>query len=205
MDPKWLQWAKALESIAQNGLTFAHDPFDRDRYTQLQRITAEIVSSNSDADFAKVLELFQQEQGYATPKVDVRAAVFRADEILMVCEREDGLWSLPGGYADVGEPPSQVAVREILEETGYSTKAVRLLAVYDRDLRDHPPQLFHTYKIFLQCELLDENPKPETDSAGAAFYPLGKLPPLSLTRVTEAEITRMFDHLHDPSLPADFD
>ena len=162
-------------------------------------------SSYSDANFTEVLDLFQRGQGYATPKVDVRAAVFRNNEILMVREREDGRWSLPGGWADVGEPPSQVAVREIMKESGYRTRAVRLLAIYDRDRRKHPPLPFHVYKIFLQCDLLDENPKPHAECADAAFFPEGKLPELSLTRVTEAEIARMFEHLRDPSLPADFD
>ena len=126
MNPKWLQWAKLLQSIAQNGLTFAQDPYDRDRYTQLQRIAAEIMSTHSGAEFPQLLDLFQQERGYATPKVDVRAAVFRHNEILLVREREDGRWSLPGGWADVGESPSQVAVREIMEESGYSARAVKL-------------------------------------------------------------------------------
>lgn len=205
MDPKWLQWAKTLQSIAQNGLTFAQDPYDRERYTQLQRVVAEIISSNSGANFSQVLDLFQREQGYATPKVDVRAAVFRNNEILMVLEREDGRWSLPGGLADVGETPAEVAEREVSEESGYRTRASRLLAVYDRDRRGHPPLPFHAYKIFLQCDLLDGNPKPNAECADAAFFAEGKLPELSLTRVTPAEIARMFEHLHDPSLPADFD
>ncbi|MGO8815457.1 MAG: NUDIX hydrolase [Terriglobia bacterium] len=205
MNPKWLQWAKLLQSIAQNGLTFAQDPYDRDRYTQLQRIAAEIMSTQSGTEFPQLLELLQQERGYATPKVDVRAAVFHHDEILMVREREDGRWSLPGGWADVGESPSQVAVREIMEESGYSARAVKLVAVLDRDQRGNPAAPFHVYKIFLQCDLLSENPKPNPECSEVAFFPEGKLPELSTSRVTEAEIARMFAHMHDPSLPADFD
>jgi ADP-ribose pyrophosphatase YjhB (NUDIX family) len=205
LDPNWLQWAKTLQSIAQNGLTFAQDPYDRGRYTQLQKVAVEIMSGYSGAEHTQVLDLFRREQGYATPKVDVRAAVFRENEVLMVLEREDGRWSLPGGWADVGEPPSQVAVREILEESGYRTRAVRLLAIFDRDRRGHPPLPFHVYKIFFQCELLDGNPQPEIECAQAAFFPQEKLPELSLTRVTEEEVARMFEHLHDPTLPAEFD
>jgi len=205
LDPKWLQWAKLLQSIAQNGLTFAQDPYDRERYTQLQKIVAEIMSSHSGADFTQVLDLFQREQGYATPKVDVRAAVFRNNEVLLVREQEDGRWSLPGGWADVGETPAEVAEREVLEESGYRTRAVRLLAIYDRDRHGHRPLPFQVYKIFLQCDLLDKNPKPNAECGDAAFFPEGKLPELSLTRVTQAEVARMFEHLHDPLLPADFD
>jgi ADP-ribose pyrophosphatase YjhB (NUDIX family) len=191
--------------MAQNGLTFTQDPFDRERYTQLQKVAAEIMSDSSGAEFTQVLDLFQREQGYATPKVDVRAAVFRENKILMVLEREDGRWSLPGGWADVGETPTENAEREVMEESGYRTRAVKLLAIYDRDRRGHPPLPFHVYKIFLQCDLLDENPKPNAECSEAAFFPEGKLPELSLTRVTQAEIARMFEHLRDPLLPADFD
>ncbi|MFZ0963234.1 MAG: NUDIX hydrolase [Terriglobia bacterium] len=205
MDPRWLQWAKTLQSIAQNGLTFAQDPFDRERYTQLQKVAAEIISAHSGADFAQVLDLFQREQGYATPKVDVRAVVFRKGEILLVLEREDGRWSLPGGWADVGETPAEVAAREVMEESGYCTRAVKLLAVYDRDRHAHPPLPFHVYKVFLQCNLIEDNPQPHADCADAAFFPEGKLPALSLTRVTEAQVARMFAHLRDPLLPADFE
>jgi len=205
LDPKWLQWTKTLQSIAQNGLTFAQDRYDRERYTHLQRVAAEMMSAYSGTDFAHILDLFQKEQGYATPKVDVRAAVFRDNEILMVLERDDGRWSLPGGWADVGETPSEVAEREVLEESGYRSRAVRLLAVYDRDRQGHPPLPFHVYKIFLLCDLLDASPKPNADCGDAAFFAEGKLPELSLTRVTQAEIARMFEHLHDPLLPADFE
>ena len=205
MDPKWLQWTKTLHSIAQNGLSFAQDLYDRERYTQLQRVAAEIMSAYSGTDFTQVLDLFQGQQGYATPKVEVRAAVFRNDEILMVLEREDDRWSLPGGWADVGQTPSEVAVRETLEESGYRTRAVRLLAVYDRDRQGHPPLPFHVYKIFLQCDLLDMNPMPNAECGDAAFFQEGKLPELCTTRVTQAEIARLFQHLHDPLLPADFD
>jgi len=205
VDPKWLQWAKRLEAIAQNGLTYAHDPFDHARYSELQAMAAEMMSSHSEADFAQVLDLFKREQGYTTPKVDVRAAVFRHDQILMVREREDGLWSLPGGWADVGEPPSAVAEREVWEESGYRTRATRLLAVYDRDRNGHPPLPFHVYKIFLHCELVDETRSPGAECADAAFFPEGNVPELSVTRVTAAQVARMFAHLHDPLLPADFD
>jgi ADP-ribose pyrophosphatase YjhB (NUDIX family) len=205
VDPKWLQRAKTLQSIAQNGLAFAQNPYDRERYTLLQRVAAEIMSAHSGTDVAQVLDLFQRERGYATPKVDVRAAIFRNNQILMVLERDDGRWSLPGGWADVGETPAEVAEREVLEESGYRTRAVKLLAVYDRDRQGHPPLPFHVYKIFLQCDLLDDSPTPHADSSDAAFFPEGKLPELSLTRVTQAEIARMFEHLHDPWLVADFD
>ena len=135
MRPKWLDWTQRLMAIAQNGLTFAEDPFDRQRYEQIRDIAAEIGSDHSDADAEQVRNLFTQDAGYATPKIDVRAAVFEDGRILLVRERSDGLWTLPGGWADVGESPSVAAVREVREEAGYECRPVRLLAIYDRD---HP-------------------------------------------------------------------
>lgn len=205
MEPKWLEWSRTLQAIAQNGLTFAQDPYDRARYTQIQKVAAEIMSSYSGTSFTQVLGLFEKEQGYATPKVDVRAAVFRNNEVLMVREQEDGCWSLPGGWADVREHPSAVAEREVMEESGYRARTTRVLAIYDRDLHKHPPLPFHVYKVFFLCELLDEHPAPNAECTEVGFFPLANLPKLSLSRVNEAEINRMFEYLHDPSLPADFD
>ena len=205
MKSKWLEWARTLQSMSQIGLTYANDPFDCARYTQLQKIAAEMMSAATEGQAADVLSLFKREEGYATPKVDVRAAVFRSGEILMVRENDDGRWSLPGGWADVAEPPSSVAQREVMEEAGYSTRATKLLAILDRDRSGHPPLPFHIYKIFLQCELLDERPQAPAECTEVGFFAEGHLPELSVSRVTEAQVTRMFRHLHDPQLPADFD
>ncbi len=128
MPPQWLEWAKRLQAIAQNGLTYAHDPFDIERYEATRRIAAEIVAAHSDIDLNSVSDLFANEKGPATPKVDMRAAVFRDDAILLVKERSDGLWSLPGGWADVNESPAKAIEREVYEESGYRTCAVKLLA-----------------------------------------------------------------------------
>ena len=205
MDFKWLQWAKVLQAIAQNGLTFSQSPYDRDRYTKLQHVASEIMSTYSGADFSRVLNFYRYEQGYATPKVDVRAAVFRNDDVLMVREREDGRWSLPGGWAGVGEPPSSVAVREVWEESGFRARILKLMAVYDRDRRGHPPLPFHVYKMFFLCDALDGSPTPNAECSEAGFFAEGNLPELSLTRVNEAELARAFAHHRQPSLPTDFD
>lgn len=145
-----------------------------------------------------------------TPKVAVNGAVFRDNAILLVRERRDGLWTLPGGWADVNESPSRAAEREIVEESGYQTRAVRLLALYDRDhpRHGHSPQPFHVYKLFFQCELLDGFaaqllPHGETDAA--AFFRAGELPPLSLARVTPSQVARFFDLYANPHWPTDFD
>lgn len=205
MDTKWLEWAKKLQAIAQNGLTYTENPFDVERYKSLQAISAEMMATYSNQEPSYVLNLFNQETGYATPKVDVRGAVFRGDTLLFVKEREDGCWTLPGGWADVGDSPTQVAVREIQEESGYLTRAVKLLAVYDRDRQGHPPLAHYVYKLFFQCELLSGSPLPSIETEEVAFFGEHEIPQLSLGRVLPAQIQRVFQHYRNPNLPTDFD
>ena len=205
MDTKWLEWAKKLQAIAQNGLTYTENPFDVERYKSLQAISAEMMATYSNQEPSYVLNLFNQETGYATPKVDVRGAVFRGDTLLFVKEREDGCWTLPGGWADVGDSPSQVAVREVQEESGYLTRAVKLLAVYDRDRQGHPPLAHYVYKLFFQCELLSGSPLPSIETEEVAFFGEHEIPQLSLGRVLPAQIQRVFQHYRNPNLPTDFD
>jgi len=204
MDAKWADWAKRLSAVAQNGLTYAQNVFDRERYNSVRNIAAEIMAAHTGVDTDTVLDFFAREDGYATPKVDVRAVVFRAAALLFVKEPEDGRWSLPGGWADVGESPSEAVVREVLEEAGYETRAVKLLAVYDRNKHDHPPISHHAYKLFIRCEPLSSSPTASAE-AEAKFFEEGAIPELSVTRVTTAQIARLFDHYRHPDWPADLD
>lgn len=205
MDTRWLEWAKKLQAIAQNGLTYTQNPFDVERYKSLQAITAEMMATYSNLEPSYVLDLFNQEIGYATPKVDVRGAVFRGDTLLFVREREDGCWTLPGGWADVGDSPSEVAVREVQEESGYLTHAVKLLAVYDRDRQGHPPLAHYVYKLFFQCELISGSPSPSIETDEVAFFSENEIPELSLGRVLPTQIKRLFQHHRNSNLPTDFD
>lgn len=205
MNPKWLEWAKKLQAIAQTGLTYTQSPYDVERYKSLRAIAAEIMATHADVEPEYVLDLFAREVGYATPKVDVRGVVFRDRTVLLVREREDGCWTLPGGWADIGDSPSEVAVREIYEESGYHTRVVKLLAVYDRDRHGHPPLVHHAYKMFFQCELLGGSPSPSIETDEVAFFSEDKIPQLSLTRVVPTQIARIFQHYRQPDLPTDFD
>lgn len=206
MDYKWLEWAKKLQAIAQNGLTYTQNPFDIERYESLQAIAAEIIATYSNTEPGFVLDLFaRQVGGYATPKVDVRGAVFRDDTLLFVREREDGCWTLPGGWADVGDSPGEVAVREVYEESGYTTRAVKLLAVYDRDRQGHPPLAHYVYKMFFQCELVGGSASPSIETDEVAFFAEDEIPQLSLTRVLPTQVARVFQYYRQPELPADFD
>jgi ADP-ribose pyrophosphatase YjhB (NUDIX family) len=205
MNSQWLDWIKRLQAIAQTGLTYARDLYDIERYQQIREIAAEIAAGHSDGELAFIRGLFANQVGYATPKVDVRGAVFRDDMILLVKERSDGGWTLPGGWADVGDSPGDAVVREIAEESGYQTRAVKLLACYDRNKHGHPPYPFHAYKIFFLCELIGGAAMTNGETEAVEFFCEDALPELSLTRVMPTQITRLFAHYRHPEWPADFD
>jgi ADP-ribose pyrophosphatase YjhB (NUDIX family) len=202
---KWLEWMQRLQAIAQTGLTYARDPFDVERYEAVREVAAEMAATHTDADVTHVRDLFAGEVGHATPKVDVRAVVFRGEAILLVRERAEGLWTLPGGWADIGESAGEAVVREAYEESGYRTRAVKLLALYDRNKHAHPPYPFHVFKLFFQCELIGGEPTHSMETDGVEFFRENELPELSIMRVTAAQIARFFEHLRHPDWPTDFD
>ncbi len=205
MDPKWLEWAKSLQTMSQTGLTYAKDPYDIERYKIIRDMAAEMMATQTDADYAYIKGLFSREEGYATPKVDVRAATFRDNRVLLVKERSDGGWTLPGGWADVGEGPSEATAREVREESGYEVRVTRLLALYDKAKHDHPPSPYYTYKVYFDCELVGGTSSDSNETDGVDFFDVKKLPPLSLERITPALIARLFELHQNPSLPTDFD
>lgn len=206
MEPNWLDWAKRLQAIAQNGLTFTEGHFDVERYEQVRQIAAEMLADKTDAKTEDVLELFVREQGYATPKVDVRGATFRDGKILLVKETSDGKWSLPGGWADAGESPSESVEREFWEESGFSVKAKRLAAVYDRSKHPHKPLMhYHVYKLFFICEITGGEATTSCETEEVAFFDENDLPELSITKILPEQIARMFEYHRRPELPVDFD
>ncbi len=204
--PPWLTWARRLQAIAQSGLTYCKDKFDIQRYHEIRTIAAEMMNTGAALPSSDALEkLFAQQSGYATPKIDVRVAAFRDNQILLVRELEDGCWTLPGGWADVGEPPSLAAAREVREESGYEVRITKLAALYDRDLHEHPPYAFHSYKAFFLGELTGGAPQDSHETADAQFFAEDNLPPLSLSRVTPRQIAHLFEHFRNPALPTSFD
>lgn len=206
MEPQWLEWARRLQSLAQAGLAYTEGPFDRERYEALRDLAAEIVAAGSETELPVVRDLFKAEQGYLTPKVDVRGVVFQDDRVLLVRELLDGgRWTLPGGWADVTDSPREAVEREVWEESGYRARAVKLLAVYDRRRHGHPPHLFTIYKFFFLCEITGGAPATSLETAGATFFAEDALPELSLGRVTPSELTRLFEHHRHPEWPTDFD
>ena len=204
--PQWLAWARRLQAIAQCGLTYCKDKFDIQRYGEIRDIAAEMMATTAALPSdAPLQDLFAQQAGYATPKIDVRTAVFRDGRILLVREIEDGSWTLPGGWADVGEPPSVAAARETQEESGYEVRITKLAALFDRDLQGHAPHPFHAYKLFFLAELRGGTAQDSHETADAQFFAEDQLPPLSLSRVTPRQVAHMFEHYRNPALPTSFD
>jgi ADP-ribose pyrophosphatase YjhB (NUDIX family) len=194
-----------LRRIAQAGLAYSESHYDLDRYSELLKLAAEVAAGRFDAPASRIEDLLRAEPGYPTPKVDVRAVVVHEGKLLLVREISDGRWSLPGGWADVGESAADVTVREVLEETGYVVRARRLLALYDRAKHEHPRDLWWVYKVFFQCELTGGEARPSHETVDVAFFTPEELPPLSVPRNTEKQIRRMLELVAHPDWPADFD
>jgi ADP-ribose pyrophosphatase YjhB (NUDIX family) len=204
-EPAWLAVGRELKAIAQIGLTFSGDAFDRQRYERIRELSAALIANGSDADTAKVLELFRHDAGYATPKVDVRGAAFRDGRVLMVREVSDGGWTLPGGWADVNQTAAECVIREISEESGFQARALKLAAVHDYRKRHPPRHIDSIYKMFFICELVGGSPRPSHETSDVGFFSPGELPKLSMGRTTAEQIELMFRHAERPDLPTDFD
>jgi ADP-ribose pyrophosphatase YjhB (NUDIX family) len=192
MNNKWIQWATTLQSIAQAGLTFSENSYDLDRYRQIRALSVEIMNEYTGVSHERLEELFAGETGYQTPKTDIRSAVFKDDKILLVREKVDGAWSLPGGWADVNSSPSESALRECREEAGAIVKPKRIIAIHEASKHNNPLNPYSIYKIFFECELIETTFHENTETMEAGFFPLNELPPLSTDRTTAAQIEMCF-------------
>jgi ADP-ribose pyrophosphatase YjhB (NUDIX family) len=203
--PDWLRFAQRIQAIAQTGLTYAHDPYDRERYEELRGIAVAMVSGALTVPPEEVRVVLASGVGYPTPKVDVRAVVFRGEELLLVRERRSGRWTFPGGWADVGDTPSLAAERETLEESGYRVRAVKVLAFLDKSRHEHPPSPDYTYKVLIGCRLEGGEPVTSHEIDAVGFFARDARPDLDLDRTTPGQIALAWTHLADPSRPTDFD
>ncbi|TWT08008.1 NUDIX hydrolase [Planococcus sp. CPCC 101016] len=199
MSLQWLEWAKRIQALSQSGLTYSRSVHDVERYEELRSISVEILAEHTGMDMQQVKELFAVEQGYQTPKMDVRGAVFQKGKILMVKENSDSKWSLPGGFCDVGLSPAENITKEIEEESGYIVVPTKLLALLDMNKHPHPPQPFHYYKIFIQCEIVGGEAKNGVETQGVAFFPEDGLPELSLNRNIESQLQMLFEFERNPT------
>ena len=203
--PSVLAWARKVQAIANNGLLFTKDGFDRERYTQLQDLANSIIAAELDIPLGQARAFWENEEGYATPKVDVRGGVFDGDRVLLVRERSDGKWTLPGGWVDVNDAPSEAVEREIFEESGYRAKASKLAMLVDKNRHPHPPGIHHIYKLFFLCERTGGTATLSIETDGVDFFPVASLPELSAGRTLSSQIERLYEHQRNRNLPTDFD
>jgi ADP-ribose pyrophosphatase YjhB (NUDIX family) len=205
-EPEWLTIARELQAIAQTGLTYTQGPYDRARYERLRELASKLMARAADTEIEKVVELFRGEYGYATPKVDVRGAAFDDGRILLVREAADGMWTLPGGWADVNQTAAECAVREVREESGFEVRAVKLAAVHDYARNNYPQRALHSvYKLFFLCEITGGAARPSEETSEVAFFSPSEIPVLSTGRTTAAQIELMFAHRAEPARSTDFD
>ena len=201
---KWMDWAREIFSLSQSGLTYSGNEYDIERYKRLQEITAEIIANQSQVAKESVLESFSMQAGYITPKVDVRGAVLRDGKILLIQERADNKWAMPGGWADLGNSPASVAEREVWEESGFRVKAEKVVAVMDAN-RVEPFEFYHAYKIIFLCKLLEGEPRTSHETLAVDFFDIDHLPPLSSYRTDEAMLQEVFAHVENPNRRTLFD
>ncbi|PHS66981.1 MAG: hypothetical protein COB12_04785 [Flavobacterium sp.] len=208
MKQKVIKLIRELQAISQNGLLFAETPFHKERYEKVLTIATELFSINSNIPVKELKNIFLEQKGYATPKLDTRAVIVENNKILFVREKDDQKWSLPGGWVEVGETPKMNIIKEVFEECGINIEVKKLLGVYDKDLHDkEPTSIFQVFSFFFYCEILKSDFKlikgSEIDAIG--FFQKDKLPPLSNLRINKWEIERVLELLKTPNVKTDFD
>ncbi len=203
--PRWLEWAREIQALSQTGYHYSENEYQRLRNQRLSEIAAEIISEHTGLAFTPLAQIFQAQIGYATPRVDVRGAVFQDSQLLLVRERQDGGWTMPGGWADVGDVPSEAAEREVWEEAGFRVKARKLVGVYDAN-RLGPLELFHAFKLVFLCDLIEGVARTSSETSEVAFFSQNELPGiLSGARTRPRHILDAFQALKNPDCATVFD
>jgi len=194
-DEQWLHWAIELQSIAQAGLTYGKDAYDKERYARIREISAEILSNMSGIPTDTVKNLFCNEKGYQTPKLDTRAAIFKDGKILLVCEN-NGKWSLPGGWCDVDISVGENAIKEVKEEAGLDVMAESIIAIQDRSKHNLPVYAYGICKVFVLCSLVGGRFRENIETTGFDYFDLDALPALATEKNTADQIKMCFDAYH---------
>lgn len=204
VQPQWLEWAKELQFIAQGGLTYSKDVFDIERFERIREIAAEMLSLQSEIPIEKVKNLFCNETGFQTPKLDTRAAIFKDDKILLVKEK-NGTWSLPGGWVDINQSIKTNTEKEVKEEAGLNVKAIRIIAIQDRNLHNIPLYAYNVCKVFVLCEIESGYFRPNIETDESAYFGLKKLPILAKEKNNEEQIKMCFSAYYDRNWQVLFD
>ena len=203
--PKWLEWAREIQQLCQTGLAFSESEYDTQRYTRLSEIAAEITASHSDISKNELTENFLAHPGYATPKVDIRAAIIENGKILLVQEKMDNKWAMPGGWADVGESPVTAIIRETKEESGVDIMPNKIIGVYDANRNGRPLEFFHAYKIVFLCERIGGNLETSNETIAVNYFDFDSLPELSTARTNKKHLKDILTNINNPTLPTIFE
>ena len=201
----WLEIAREIQALAQTGAAFARNNYEEERYKRLNEITAEIIEHHTSLEKESVVKSLMNQPGYATPKIDVRAAVIKDGKILLVQEVTDNCWAMPGGWADIGDIPSEVAIRETKEESGFDVKPKKVIGVYDANRNGGMLELFHAFKIIFLCELVGGEAKISEETLAVKFFDFNELPSLSQNRTNKKHLSEIQLHLTDPERKTFFD
>lgn len=204
MNEKWLEWAKELQFLAQAGLTYSKDCYDIERFERIREIAAEMVAYKTEIPLNKVKDLFCNETGFQTPKIDTRAAIFKENKILLVKETS-GTWSLPGGWCDVMESVKSNTEKEVWEEAGLKAEAVKLIAIQDRNKHNVPPYAYGIMKVFFLCTVSGGEFQENIETTASEYFTLDELPELSLEKNTKEQIQMCFEAYADPNWKVVFD
>ncbi|EKN11922.1 hypothetical protein HMPREF1076_03634 [Parabacteroides goldsteinii CL02T12C30] len=202
--PEWLEWAKELQFIAQAGLTYSKDAFDIERFERIREISVEIVSRQTGLPLEKVKDLFCNEEGFQTPKLDTRAAIFKDNKILLVKEK-NGTWSLPGGWVDVNQTIKSNTIKEVKEEAGLDVEVTRIIAVQDRNLHNLPPYAYNVCKVFVLCEAQGGDFQPNIETIESGYFSLDEIPPLAEEKNNKEQIEMCFAAYRDKDWEVQFD
>ncbi len=203
--PAWLRWAREIQAISQIGLYYSKNQYDEINFSRLMEIAAEMAAAHSNLDQTTAMTVFGSQPGYATVKVDVRGALVRDSQLLLVKERRDGRWCMPGGWADVGETPSEMVSREVWEESGFTVVPERIVGVYDANRAGRPLSFFHAYKILFLCRITGGTARPSEETEAVEFFDFDTLPPLSSPRTSMRHIEDLQRCLQNPDQPTVFD
>lgn len=201
----WLAWAREIQALSQTGLTFSLSDYDTQRYRRLLEIAADMVHRHTGLAANALVENFLAQPGYATPKVDVRGAVVQNSKILLVQERSDRRWCMPGGWADVGELPSAMVVREVWEESGFEVVPHKVIGIYDANQNGTPLAFYHAYKIVFLCEMTGGAARPSDETLAVDFFAFDDLPVLSSARTNPRHLADVVTHFQHQNIPTIFD
>jgi ADP-ribose pyrophosphatase YjhB (NUDIX family) len=200
-----LEQARRLLALAHTGLHYTQSDYERERYEEIASIATQLLSNDSSHSADQVRAAWQLEDGYVTPKLDVRGAMFRDNTVLLVRERSDGKWTVPGGFADINEWPSLSITKEIEQESGFTARVLKLAAVHDRAKHNYPPFMFHIWKLLFVCEITGGQPRISNETDAVEFFSLNSLPELSTGRITAEQIQLLHRHFIDHEMPTEFD